>query len=99
MSVEISAMEAIEISRKENITIADLEEMGFSVQTAGNANVEAQAAKREVKPELVAAAALLFEAGKSVGKTKRGRPRTTLGEKTGTYPYAVSVSIDPAFKG
>ncbi len=97
MTVALTALEAIDLSRSEGVSIAELEGMGFSVQTAGNANVQAKVVAPKTTPALVTAAALLFKAGKSRGKTKQGRPRVTLGVKEGSYPYAISVSIDPDY--
>jgi hypothetical protein len=69
---------------------------------AGTANTQAAEKQAEVYPEnaeLIAAAELLYSKGTVRAKTKSGRPRRTLGRKTGLGQYAVSVSIDPPSKG
>jgi len=67
---------------------------------AGTANTQAAQAVKEVaeKPELIAAAKLLYEAGTKREATRAGRPRRTLGRKTGLGQYAVSISVDPPVK-
>lgn len=95
-TITLNANEAIELCRKEGITLAQLEEMGFAITTAGQANVVAAAVAPTEKPELVAAATLLQAAAVKRGKTANGRQKYTLGAKEGTGIFNVVVTVKPA---
>ncbi len=97
--MQITLAEAVDLSRDQNVTVGELEaKFGFEIVKSGTANVEAKAATPNTKPELVAHAKALFEAGTKRTKTGSGRPKRTLGSKEGSYPYNVTVTIDPSFK-
>jgi hypothetical protein len=75
---------------------------GYTITTAGDANVAAQSSQPTVEPNetLLAAAATLFAEGRvpSRGrKTKTGRIRKVLGTEDGISPYNVVVTIHPDF--
>ncbi len=102
MSTRITQAEAIQLSRDEDVTVGEIEaKYGFEIITAGEANEKVAAATRSVVPELVSAAQALWDAGVKRDSTnhKPPRPKRTLGESEGTYPFNVVVTIDPAFKG
>ena len=99
--MNITLSEAVATAKAQGVTIGELEAIGFEIDLSGSSNVaskETTPEAPETKPELVEASAVLFEAGVKRAKTGNGRPKRTLGTKEGTYPYNVTVTIDPAYK-
>jgi len=96
MSTTLTANQAVQVSREEGVTIADLEEMGFTIITAGQANVQAAQAEVPANEELQAIAEDLFGKGRKGEPTKSGRLVRVLGAKEGLGPYSIVVYRDKA---
>jgi hypothetical protein len=99
-TVNISAADAAALALAEKaegrtVTTEDLTALGFNVVSGDAAQVvAAQAAPAHtINAELVAAAEVLYEAGRKAKPTASGRTRMVLSEKDGLYPYRVSVTF------
>ena len=103
-TINVSKGEAIALAKEYSITLADLQQMGFAIEVAGQANVTAAEAAPQVNEELVAMIEALWAAGRTKdanGKrlaNRDGRWKSVLGRSEQIGDFRVAISAPKGYK-